>query len=174
MHDSTKLVLTLAILTFMMGVMMIWMASQVRSQPLGWPHSEFDRPEPPPSIKERPSPRRNVVHRHRETRRVIRVPVPVIDTRCMPAVAIVGDQAVSEDGARSQSLKAWSQQVRFLHGELYMDPDRADERAFRCTKSSVENVGNRITEAVGVNSQFWRCQLIARPCAAPIEKDFGQ
>lgn len=92
----------------------------------------------------------------------------------MPAIVIVGDQSTSEPGAQEQARKSWNQEVRFRFGEQWADLRNADEIAFACVRSSVENVANRATEALGINSQLKRCQISARPCRARFRKEFGQ
>ena len=75
--------------------------------------------------------------------------------RCKPRRRIVGDQHLTVDGARSQADKAWSQTVRFYHGEQYMAVENAEDAAYTCSRSSVgETLGQT----------FSRCELEARPC----------
>ncbi len=87
---------------------------------------------------------------------------------CAPAVSVVGDQAASTSGAKAQAEKAWQQQIRFRHGELFADPRYAKAIAYRCVDSSIRNLANRATEAIGINSQFKRCSMTAMPCQAPM------
>lgn len=86
---------------------------------------------------------------------------------CQPAVSVVGDQAASTSGAKAQAEKAWQQQIRFRHGELFADPRNAMAIAYRCVDSSIRNLANRATEVIGINSQFKRCSMTATPCQAP-------
>lgn len=75
--------------------------------------------------------------------------------RCKSPVAVVGDQFVTEAGARDESWKAWSQTVRFMAGERYMSKDNADDVVFECGRSSVGSVAGQV---------FYRCRISARPC----------
>lgn len=94
--------------------------------------------------------------------------------QCVTAVSVVGDQAASTSGAKSQAEKAWQQQVRFLNGELYSDPRYAGAISFRCVDSSIRNFANRATEVVGINSQLKRCSMTAVPCRAPKVFEVGK
>ena len=128
-----------------------------------WPESEFGRTYREPT-------RHHRYHRKPRTVRkvfVIRPERPRDEGRCKPALAIVGDQSPTENGARAQAEKAFQQEVRFRHGEIYADARNAESITFACVDSSVRNLLNRATEAVGVNSQLKRCQMRATPCAAP-------
>jgi hypothetical protein len=83
---------------------------------------------------------------------------------CKDRLKIVGDQHVSVDGAKGQADKAWSQTVRFYHGERFMDVANASGAAYTCSRSSVgETLGQT----------FNRCELEARPCA-PQKQESGR
>lgn len=129
--------------------------------------------------KARPKFRRRHRHReHRETRRVIvireRRTDPHEHRACMPHLSVVGDQAQSKPGAQAQAWKAFQQQARALYGEIFADPDHAGDATYRCWHSSIKNLANRLTEKIGVDSQFERCLVRARPCRAPAEERVGQ
>lgn len=91
--------------------------------------------------------------------------------KCMPVVSVVGDQSTTINGAKAQAEKSWQQQVRFRNGELYADPRYAQTITYRCVDSSIRNIANRATEALGINSQFKRCSMYAVPCRAPMLSD---
>lgn len=75
--------------------------------------------------------------------------------RCKSPVAVVGDQYASESGAKAESDKAWSQTVRYMHGERWMSRDHADSVFYECGRSSVGSI---------VGQVFYRCRIVARPC----------
>lgn len=72
--------------------------------------------------------------------------------RCRAEFQAVGDQALTEDGAKSAAEKAFQQEIRFAHGELWADPAHASNKVFLCVKSSVGG------------GLFNRCRMKARPC----------
>lgn len=83
---------------------------------------------------------------------------------CRDRLKIVGDQHVSVDGAKGAADKAWSQTVRFYHGERFMDVANASGASYTCSRSSVgETLGQTFT----------RCELEARPCA-PQKQESGR
>lgn len=83
---------------------------------------------------------------------------------CKDRLRIVGDQHLTMDGAKGQADKAWSQTVRFYHGERFMDVANAGGAAYTCSRSSVgETLGQT----------FNRCELEARPCA-PQRQESGR
>lgn len=94
------------------------------------------------------------VHRHQP-----HVPAGEPDRHCKPVVRVVGDQRPTEDGAKEQADKAWMQEVRFRYGERYMLADKARDRRYACSRSS-------IGEIVGQTMQ--RCEIIAQPCPAEV------
>lgn len=145
----------------------------------GWPESEWRKPAP--NIEK---PKRRHVHRsrprvkawkHKKRRGHGSHPAATVkawrnldgfaDSKlCIAAVATVGDQANSTQGAQAQADKAWSQLVRYKAGERYMDLRFAKQKSYTCVHSSVPNVANRATAVVGIDTQFERCEIIATPC----------
>lgn len=109
------------------------------------------------------SERRHRPHRHvkrAEPRTVIvyrEKPVHV-DPRCKPPFESVGDQAITETGAREAAEKAWQQAMRFEAGELWADPAHAQDKQWQCVKSSI---------GAGI---FYRCRLKAHPCRPDPQK----
>jgi len=77
---------------------------------------------------------------------------PAGHRKCRVEFQAAGDQALTEDGAKQAALKAFQQEIRFAHGELWADPDHAQDKSFLCVKSSV---------GAGL---FHRCRVRARPC----------
>lgn len=109
------------------------------------------------------SERRNRPHRHvkrPEPRTVIvyRDKPVYVDPRCKPPFESVGDQAVTETGAREAAEKAWQQAMRFEAGELWADPAHAQDKQWQCVKSSI---------GAGI---FHRCRLRAQPCRPDPQK----
>lgn len=97
---------------------------------------------------------------------------------CYPQVQGLSREHLSEDGAWGDAQRDWSNKVRWMHGERWMDLRYAGNIEKQCTISSVkESVAGRIVQgakqvvggdAVGSN---WRCMVRASPCQAPIEGD---
>ena len=80
---------------------------------------------------------------------------PSQDDKCRPALAVVGDQYASEQGAQGEADKAWMQTARWQWGERYMSRENADDVSYECGRSSVGSV---------VGQVFYRCRLTAKPC----------
>lgn len=89
---------------------------------------------------------------------------------CKPEIKVTGTQFLSENGAKERAQKAWEGMVQFRHGELYADLRFARDIRYQCVRSSVENIANRASEALGVNTQLKRCLIWATPCIAPLTK----
>jgi hypothetical protein len=132
-----------------------------------WPYSEFsaERKGTDHSKKVRTYRKRNRVITRRHKR-----PEPRVAARnCQPTISVVGDQAQSTKGAQSQAWKAYQGEARFRYGERFADPRHAELIRMECVYSSIKNVANRFTETVGVNTQFERCSVTARPCRAGVK-----
>jgi len=114
-----------------------------------WPQSEIERFAATPKTTA-PAPRPRTKHRPRP-----KLPVSVLvqNPRCLPPIEAVGDQALSENGARDNAEKAWQQEMRFAKGELYADPRNAQGQTYWCVKSSIGG------------GLFYRCRLRAAACA---------
>ncbi len=84
---------------------------------------------------------------------------PVI--RCFEAQQSLGDQHISIEGAKSEAIKGWTQDVRYYHGERAMDFNMARHASFACGRSSVGSVAGQVLH---------RCKLVATPCTPPNEK----
>jgi hypothetical protein len=143
------------------------------AQPDDWPKSVWKKARKDRAAK-RARARHKRIHTHRITTGSIRKRAGLQPQQCVAAVSVVGDQAASTSGAKSQAEKAWQQQVRFLNGELYSDPRNAGDISFRCVDSSIRNFANRATEVVGINSQLKRCSMTAVPCRAPKVFEVGR
>jgi len=110
----------------------------------GWP-ATYTPPEPKPAVTRpaRPKPRP-----------IARKPVePEKPSRCLAPIEAVGDQALTEGGARENAEKAWQQEMRFARGELYADPRNAAGITHWCVKSSIGG------------GLFYRCRIRAAACA---------
>lgn len=77
------------------------------------------------------------------------------DARCLPAVRVVGSQDIRETAAEDSAKKAWSEAVRWAHGEAYMDMLHAKAYQRRCSRSSIGEVAGQV---------FIRCEVSAAPC----------
>ena len=81
-----------------------------------------------------------------------------VDHGCVAPVAEVGDQHISEDGAKREADKSWAQTVRFRFGERMMDLTHARNVHYACGRSSIGSI---------IGQTFHRCEVYARPCQAP-------
>lgn len=86
---------------------------------------------------------------------------------CKPPLTAVGDQALSEDTARTAAEKHWMANVRWRDGEKYMDVKNARIVHIECSRSSVPVTGGVIGQAL---PNEHRCEIIARPCRPGLEK----
>lgn len=89
--------------------------------------------------------------------RVVAKVLPTIDVDevCRPHIRVVGDQYASEQGAKAEADKAWSQTVRWQLGERWMDRANAKGASYECGRSSVGSIAGQV---------FHRCRLAAMPC----------
>ena len=117
-------------------------------------HHEHRRPEVRSWIMRRPEPP-EPPKRLEDSDPLDRIKENTLRPRCYPAVRTVGDQYASENGAKQEAIKAWSQQVRHDFGERAMDFDHAQFASFACVRSSIGSI---------VGQTFHRCEVIARPC----------
>lgn len=128
------------------------------------------RPEPPAA---RPQVRAWVKHQAPPARVIVRKEVIVKHEtfpdvlHCKPPLTTVGDQALSEDTARTAAEKHWMANVRWRDGEKYMDFKNAKVDRVECSRSSVP-VTNGVVGSVLPNEH--RCEIIARPCRPGLEK----
>lgn len=75
--------------------------------------------------------------------------------KCLAPVQVVGSQDIREGAAEESAQKAWSEQVRWAHGEAFMDMGNAKDYQRRCSRSSIGEVAGQV---------FHRCEIIATPC----------
>lgn len=118
-------------------------------------------------------------HRHREPERIIiREPTRVyayeqrIDEKghCLPPVTEIGTEHATEQGAFEAAKRMWQSRVRFLHGELYLDLERALHIEKRCSRSSTnETTAGRIAEGLA-GATYMRCEIRAHPCRPSHER----
>jgi len=88
-------------------------------------------------------------------------------SHCKAPLQAVGDQALSEDTARTAAEKHWMANVRWRDGEKYMDFKNAKVERIECSRSSVPPT-NGIVGQVLPNEH--RCEIVARPCRPGLEK----
>lgn len=86
---------------------------------------------------------------------------------CKTPLTAVGDQALSEETARTAAEKHWMANVRWRDGEKYMDVKNARIIHMECSRSSIPPT-NGIVGQVIPNEH--RCEIIARPCRPGLEK----
>ena len=125
-----------------------------------WP-----RAEPPKQVRAwvKNAPPRVIIRRD-----VVTKPEKLDDeSHCKPAIKAVGDQALSEDTARTAAEKHWMATTRWQAGERFMDFKNAKVIHIECSRSSVP-VTNGVVGSVLPNEH--RCEIIARPCRPGLEK----
>lgn len=79
---------------------------------------------------------------------------------CERLIEVVGDQYLSEAGARDQADKAWRQTARYYFGERYADSTHANNVTTECPQSSIGSVAGQV---------FYRCRMTGYPCRARSE-----
>jgi hypothetical protein len=77
------------------------------------------------------------------------------EERCKGFLTAVGDQYVSEQGAKAEADKQFSATVRWTFGERFLDRSNAEDVTYECGRSSIGSVAGQI---------FHRCRIRARPC----------
>ena len=77
------------------------------------------------------------------------------EEHCKGFLTAVGDQYVTEQGAKAEADKQFSATVRWTHGERYLDRSNAEDVTYECGRSSIGSVAGQI---------FHRCRIRARPC----------
>lgn len=87
---------------------------------------------------------------------------------CKPVRRMVGQQALSVDGAKKEANEAWAASVRFHHGEKYIDLANARRVNYTCSRSSIKEAGASVTT---LGQSFTRCELEATPCRPARERD---
>lgn len=114
--------------------------------------------------------RQKVRHREPEVRSWRQEEAPRND--CRPTISVVGSEHLKEETAKDAAERAWMDQVRFLHGERYMNLDKSHRKKLVCTRSSTGDsmtakLLDKISEGAGV---LTRCQIEARPCSVEPEE----
>jgi len=89
------------------------------------------------------------------------------ETHCKPAIKSVGDQALSEETARTAAEKHWMATARWSVGERYMDYKNAKVLHSECSRSSVPPTNGIVGQVLPSEH---RCEIIARPCRPGLEK----
>ena len=81
---------------------------------------------------------------------------------CKRKVRAVGSQWIDAVGAKKSAIKAWREAVRFDYGERYGDWANAKGVAQGCSRSSIGQILGKV---------FYRCEISATPCRAPLTSD---
>lgn len=82
-----------------------------------------------------------------------------------PLLRVVGNQHLTVDGAKKAADEAWAGDVRFRHGEIYMDLNNARTVVYTCSRSSIKEGG-----VTTLGQTLTRCEIQATPCRAPRSK----
>ena len=83
--------------------------------------------------------------------------------QCFAPMTVVGDQAMSDEAARTQAGKHWMANARWAHGERAMDLENARDVNYACSRSSVPITGGVVGQIAPYEH---RCEITARPCRA--------
>ena len=81
--------------------------------------------------------------------------------RCQELVRGVGTEWIGQEGALKAARKDWMERVRYDHGERFIDMTNDREEVARCSRVSIGEV---------VGQVMYRCEIVARPCQAPMEQ----
>ncbi len=90
---------------------------------------------------------------------------------CKPPVRGVGSQWIGPEGAMEAATKDFMERVRYDYGETYLDMKNArgpygeDMPISRCGRTSIGETLGQV---------FYRCEIIARPCKAPLGETVGK
>lgn len=90
------------------------------------------------------------------------------EDRCKAVKRVVGQQALSVDGAKKEANEAWAAAVRFHHGEKYLDLANARGVTYSCSRSSIKEAGTSVTT---LGQAFTRCEVEAVPCRPPRDRE---
>ena len=90
------------------------------------------------------------------------------EDRCKAVKRVVGQQALSVDGAKKEANEAWAAAVRFHHGEKYLDLANARGVTYSCSRSSIKEAGTSVTT---LGQAFTRCEVEATPCRPPRDRE---
>jgi len=80
--------------------------------------------------------------------------------KCVGKVRGLGTQWIGTEGALNAAKKDWMERVRYDHGESYIDMTNAQDFVSRCGRVSIGEVAGQVT---------YRCEIVARPCKAPMQ-----
>lgn len=83
------------------------------------------------------------------------------DVKCVEKVRGLGTQWIGTQGALDAAKKDWMERVRYDHGESYLDLTNARDFESRCGRTSIGEVAGQVT---------YRCEIVARPCKAPLKQ----
>lgn len=91
---------------------------------------------------------------------------------CRPIVSVVGTEHLSENTAKDAAERAWRDQVRYLHGERFMNLEKSHKQKSVCTRSNTgDSATAKVLEKLSDNAGIlMRCQLEAAPCSVVPEE----
>ena len=90
---------------------------------------------------------------------------------CIAAVTTVGDEARTKEAAELQARQHWMKQVRFDHGEKYLELGNARDVFFQCSRSDFPITGGKIGAVADAVTHSWRCKIRAIPCVATMTRE---
>lgn len=90
------------------------------------------------------------------------------DRDCKPMIRVVGQQALTVDGAKKEANEAFAAMARFHHGEKYLDLANARRLTYTCSRSSIKEAGTSVTT---LGQSFTRCEIEAIPCRPPRDRE---
>jgi hypothetical protein len=87
---------------------------------------------------------------------------------CKPTIRVVGQQALTVDGAKKEANEAFAAMARFHHGEKFLDLANARRVTYTCSRSSIKEAGTSVTT---LGQSFSRCEIEATPCRPPRDRE---
>lgn len=104
---------------------------------------------------------------------------------CKAPIEMTGPERGNEDDAFRDAVHMWQAKTSWLIGERYLNFDNAVLLMRRCGRTSTnesfgakwaERIAKRAQGALGTKEDGvrHRCQIVARPCIAPVSADDGK
>jgi hypothetical protein len=88
---------------------------------------------------------------------------------CREVRRAVGDQHLTQDGAKKAANDAWAGTVRFHLGEKFMDLGNARNVVYTCSRSSIKEGG-----VTTLGQSLTRCEIEAVPCHPPRQMESAE
>lgn len=90
---------------------------------------------------------------------------------CKPPVKALSEVMHTIDNGKASARKAWMENVRWEHGERFMEADLARNMHFQCNRVTVPTTEGVIGAAVNKATYGLKCEVRAVPCEAPVIRE---